>query len=216
MKTENMDQWKARKAEGRPQDATRTPGAGEQEVPNTGTVRVQASISASEPAHEPAAGKKEEEHQDSDHSRACSGTEPCKIDDDATTPEISLGNTQGTQHYVMATPPGPDRTAVAREGLCHPPPGLARTEYPELSSDLPPRHEERTIAQRNLSAAKKNLKSLFGQGLPLDKRNPIAEKRNMRDLFGHEVEIMPTIVGVTRSKETLSPAAKKNAECLFG
>ena len=44
------------------------------------------------------------------------------------------------------------------------PPGLGNREYPSLSSAVPPRHEEKTTAQNNLSTTvKRDMRYLFGQ-----------------------------------------------------
>ena len=112
---------------------------------------------AGEPALEPATGKEEENYQGAN---------------DISLPVNNSEITQVTQHFLMATPPGQTRNPDSRAELCSPPPGLAPQEYPEQSSDMPSRHEERTIAQRDLATAKSNLKCSFGQEIRLDQRNP--------------------------------------------
>ena len=48
-----------------------------------------------------------------------------------------------------------------------PAPGLGSKEYPNLSATVPTRHEDKSIAQRKLAAARKNMTYLFGHEFEL-------------------------------------------------
>ncbi len=62
------------------------------------------------------------------------------------------------KHFALGTHPITPPLEVTR------PPGLGTREYPHLSSIVPPRHEEKVIAQSNRnSTIKRNMRCLFGQ-----------------------------------------------------
>ena len=59
------------------------------------------------------------------------------------------------QHYILATPPVTPTRPNPNAELHRSPPGLGNKEYPNLGSAVPTRHEEKTIAQKNLAIARK-------------------------------------------------------------
>ena len=66
---------------------------------------------------------------------------------------------------MLATPPATPTRPNPNAEFRRSPPGLENQEYPNLKSDVPTRHEEKTIAQRNLVIARKNARCIFGQEL---------------------------------------------------
>ena len=80
-----------------------------------------------------------------------------------------------TEHFLMSTPSQgdppvtPPRTREHAAAYATPPPapGLGYVEYPHLSAKVPPRHEDKNIAQRNLAASRKNMTYLFGHEFEL-------------------------------------------------
>ncbi len=74
------------------------------------------------------------------------------------------------KHFSLGTPPiSPPREVTS-------PPGLGTREYPILSPKVPPRHEEKVIAQSNRnSTIKRNMRSIFGQEFALTSSVIVAE-----------------------------------------